>query len=162
MSILSEFREFIARGNVADLAVGVIIGGAFGKIVTALVEDVVMPPIGLLMSGVDFSLMNWMMVFRKAPYWMATISSTLVAGLSALSTRFMWEKSTPLISRPIGGMTTSSTSPVTILPKAPPMMTPTARSTTLPRAMNSRNSLRMDMVSPLGMLLGSDDLSRRR
>ena len=55
MSIISEFREFIARGNVVDLAVGVIIGGAFGKIVTALVEDVVMPPIGLLTSGVDFS-----------------------------------------------------------------------------------------------------------
>ena len=58
MSILSEFREFIARGNVVDLAVGVIIGGAFGKIVTALVEDVIMPPIGLLTSGVDFSHMN--------------------------------------------------------------------------------------------------------
>ncbi|MFM8939023.1 MAG: large-conductance mechanosensitive channel protein MscL [Phenylobacterium sp.] len=58
MSILSEFREFIARGNVVDLAVGVIIGGAFGKIVTVLVEDVVMPPVGLLMSGVDFSQMN--------------------------------------------------------------------------------------------------------
>ena len=58
MTILSEFREFIARGNVVDLAVGVIIGGAFGKIVTALVEDVIMPPIGLLTSGVDFSHMN--------------------------------------------------------------------------------------------------------
>ena len=55
MSMFSEFREFIARGNVVDLAVGVIIGGAFGKIVTALVENVVMPPIGLLTSGVDFS-----------------------------------------------------------------------------------------------------------
>ncbi len=61
MSILSEFREFIARGSVVDLAVGVIIGGAFGKIVTALVEDVVMPPVGLLMSGVDFSQMNWVL-----------------------------------------------------------------------------------------------------
>lgn len=61
MSILSEFREFIARGNVVDLAVGVIIGGAFGKIVTALVEDVVMPPIGLLTSGVDFSHLNWVL-----------------------------------------------------------------------------------------------------
>ena len=58
MSILSEFREFIARGNVVDLAVGVIIGGAFGKIVTALVEDVIMPPIGLMTSGVDFSQLN--------------------------------------------------------------------------------------------------------
>jgi large conductance mechanosensitive channel len=61
VSILSEFREFIARGNVVDLAVGVIIGSAFGKIVTALVEDVVMPPIGLLTSGVDFSHMNWVL-----------------------------------------------------------------------------------------------------
>jgi large conductance mechanosensitive channel len=55
MSIFSEFREFIARGNVVDLAVGVIIGGAFGKIVTSLVNDIVMPPIGLVTGGVDFS-----------------------------------------------------------------------------------------------------------
>jgi len=55
MSIVSEFREFIARGNVVDLAVGVIIGGAFGKIVTGLVSDIVMPPIGLLIGGIDFS-----------------------------------------------------------------------------------------------------------
>jgi large conductance mechanosensitive channel len=61
MSIFSEFREFIARGNVVDLAVGVIIGGAFGKIVTGLVEDVVMPPIGLLTSGVDFSHLSWVL-----------------------------------------------------------------------------------------------------
>ncbi|WP_333806607.1 large-conductance mechanosensitive channel protein MscL [Phenylobacterium sp.] len=61
MTILGEFREFIARGNVVDLAVGVIIGGAFGKIVTSLVEDVVMPPVGLLLSGVDFSQMNWVL-----------------------------------------------------------------------------------------------------
>jgi len=55
MSIVSEFREFIARGNVIDLAVGVIIGGAFGKIVTGLVDQVVMPPIGLITGGVDFA-----------------------------------------------------------------------------------------------------------
>ena len=55
MSIFSEFREFIARGNVIDLAVGVIVGAAFGDIVKSLVDQVVMPPIGLLMSGVDFS-----------------------------------------------------------------------------------------------------------
>ena len=55
MSIFSEFREFIARGNVVDLAVEVIIGGAFGKIVTDLVNDVVMPPIGLLTAGVNFA-----------------------------------------------------------------------------------------------------------
>ncbi len=55
MSLASEFREFIARGNVVDLAVGVIVGGAFGKIVTSLVDQVVMPPIGVLTGGVDFS-----------------------------------------------------------------------------------------------------------
>lgn len=54
MSILKEFREFAVKGNVVDLAVGVIIGGAFGKIVSSLVSDVVMPPIGLLIGGVDF------------------------------------------------------------------------------------------------------------
>lgn len=55
MGVFSEFREFIARGNVVDLAVGVIIGAAFNDIVKVLVDQVVMPPIGLLTSGVDFS-----------------------------------------------------------------------------------------------------------
>lgn len=54
MSILKEFKEFAVKGNVIDLAVGVIIGGAFGKIVSSFVSDVVMPPLGLLTSGVDF------------------------------------------------------------------------------------------------------------
>jgi len=54
MKIMKEFREFAVRGNVIDLAVGVIIGGAFGKIVTSVVNDVVMPPIGLLIGKVDF------------------------------------------------------------------------------------------------------------
>ena len=53
--MLKEFREFIARGNVLDLAVGVIIGAAFGKIVTTLVEGILMPPLGLLLGRVDFS-----------------------------------------------------------------------------------------------------------
>ena len=55
MSVVEEFREFISKGNVVDLAVGVIIGTAFGKIVTSLVEQVVMPPIGLVLGKVDFS-----------------------------------------------------------------------------------------------------------
>jgi large conductance mechanosensitive channel len=58
MGMMSEFRAFIARGNVIDLAVGVIIGGAFGKIVSSLVNDIVMPPIGLLIGGVDFSALK--------------------------------------------------------------------------------------------------------
>lgn len=55
MKILTEFKEFAMKGSVVDLAVGVVIGGAFGKIVTSLVNDVIMPPIGLLLGGVDFA-----------------------------------------------------------------------------------------------------------
>lgn len=54
MSMLKEFKEFAMKGSVVDLAVGVIIGGAFGKIVSSFVEDVVMPPIGMILGGVDF------------------------------------------------------------------------------------------------------------
>ncbi|WP_290506336.1 large-conductance mechanosensitive channel protein MscL [Algoriphagus sp.] len=59
MGMLKEFKEFAVRGNVIDLAVGVIIGGAFGKIVSSFVNDVVMPPIGLLVGGVDFKNLAW-------------------------------------------------------------------------------------------------------
>ena len=58
MGMMSEFKEFAMRGNVIDLAVGVVIGAAFGKIVTALVDKVIMPPIGLLIGGVDFSKLS--------------------------------------------------------------------------------------------------------
>lgn len=61
MSIISEFKTFMMRGNVVDLAVGVVIGGAFGKIVTSLVNDIIMPPIGLLTGGVDFSKLKWVL-----------------------------------------------------------------------------------------------------
>jgi large conductance mechanosensitive channel len=55
MSVVKEFREFAIRGNVVDLAVGVIMGAAFGKIVTSVVNDVIMPPLGLLIGGVNFA-----------------------------------------------------------------------------------------------------------
>ncbi len=55
MSVLKEFRDFAAKGNVIDLAVGVIIGGAFGKIIASLVNDIIMPAVGLLLGKVDFS-----------------------------------------------------------------------------------------------------------
>jgi large conductance mechanosensitive channel len=61
MSIISEFREFIARGNVVDLAVGVIVGAAFNDIVKSLVDDLVMPPIGMLLSGFDFANLQWVL-----------------------------------------------------------------------------------------------------
>jgi large conductance mechanosensitive channel len=55
MGMMSEFKSFAMRGNVVDMAVGIIIGGAFGKIVSSFVNDVLMPPIGMMMGGVDFS-----------------------------------------------------------------------------------------------------------
>ena len=58
MGFLKEFKEFAVKGNVMDMAVGVIIGGAFGKIVTSVVNDIIMPPVGLLIGGVDFSEMK--------------------------------------------------------------------------------------------------------
>lgn len=63
--MFKEFREFIARGNVLDLAVAVVIGGAFGRIVTTLVEGVIMPPIGLLTGGMDFSSMFYVLDASK-------------------------------------------------------------------------------------------------
>ena len=66
MSIVSEFKTFLMRGNVIDLAVGVVIGGAFGKIVTSLVENIIMPPIGVITGGVDFSDLKFVMVPANA------------------------------------------------------------------------------------------------
>jgi large conductance mechanosensitive channel len=59
MSIVKEFKEFAVKGNVIDMAVGVIVGAAFGKIVSSFVSDVVMPPIGVLVGGVDFSNLSF-------------------------------------------------------------------------------------------------------
>jgi large conductance mechanosensitive channel len=61
MSFFSEFKAFAARGNVVDLAVGVVIGAAFGKIVTSLVDQIIMPPIGMVIGGVDFSAYKWIL-----------------------------------------------------------------------------------------------------
>ena len=55
MGFIKEFKEFAMRGNVMDMAVGVVVGGAFGKIVTSLVNNIIMPPIGVLLGGIDFS-----------------------------------------------------------------------------------------------------------
>lgn len=64
MGILKEFQDFAVKGNVLDMAVGIIIGGAFGTIVKSLVDDVIMPPIGLLLGGVDFS--NFALTLKAA------------------------------------------------------------------------------------------------
>ena len=61
MSMIKEFRDFAMKGNVVDMAVGIIIGAAFGKIIGSLVSDIIMPPIGLLMGGMDFSNLKFIL-----------------------------------------------------------------------------------------------------
>ena len=79
--MLKEFREFIMRGSVVDLAVGVIIGGAFGKIVSSLVSDIIMPPIGLLLNGMDFT--NLFVSLTGQPY--DTLAEAQAAGAPTLN-----------------------------------------------------------------------------
>lgn len=71
-SVLTEFKSFIMRGNVVDMAVGVIVGGAFGKIVSSLVSDIIMPPIGVLLGGVNFTDLRF--VLREAVGDVAAVS----------------------------------------------------------------------------------------
>jgi large conductance mechanosensitive channel len=80
MSIIQEFKEFAIKGNMVDLAVAVIIGGAFGKIVDSLVKDVVMPAIGLLLGGIDFK--NLFVTLGSGQY--ATIAEAEKAGAAVL------------------------------------------------------------------------------
>jgi large conductance mechanosensitive channel len=83
--MFKEFREFAMRGNVVDMAVGIIIGGAFGTIVKSLVDDVLMPPIGLLLGGVDFA--NFFVVLKEGatpgPY--AALADAKAAGVVSLN-----------------------------------------------------------------------------
>lgn len=83
MSIVQEFKQFALKGNVMDMAVGIIIGGAFGKIVSSLVTDVVMPPIGKLMGGVDFSNMFIALDPQKGPF--KTLADAKAAGVATLN-----------------------------------------------------------------------------
>ncbi len=84
-NIISEFKQFVMRGNVIDMAVGIIIGGAFTKIVNSMVADVLMPPLGLLMGKVDFS--NWFVVIKEGsqagPY--ASLSAAQAAGATTIN-----------------------------------------------------------------------------
>ena len=79
--MLKEFRDFVTRGSVVDLAVGVIIGAAFGKIVSSLVTDIIMPPVGLLLNGVDFS--NLFISLNGQAY--ATLADAQKAGAPTLN-----------------------------------------------------------------------------
>lgn len=72
MSVLKDLKDFMMRGNVVDLAVGVIVGGAFGKIVSSLVSDIIMPPIGVVLGGVDFTDLKF--VLKEAAGDVAAVS----------------------------------------------------------------------------------------
>ncbi|HKT42029.1 MAG TPA: large-conductance mechanosensitive channel protein MscL [Rhodanobacteraceae bacterium] len=74
MSFAKDFKAFIMRGNVVDLAVAVVIGGAFGKIVTSLVNDIIMPPIGWITGGIDFSNLKWIIQNSPDPKKVVAIS----------------------------------------------------------------------------------------
>ena len=79
--MLKEFKEFIMRGNVLDMAIGIIIGGAFGKIITSLVNDILMPPIGVLLGNVDFA--NLFVNLSGKPY--ASLADAKAAGAATIN-----------------------------------------------------------------------------
>ncbi|MFL6195039.1 MAG: large conductance mechanosensitive channel protein MscL [Thermoanaerobaculia bacterium] len=81
MGLSSEFKEFAVKGNALDLAVGVVIGGAFGKIITSLVDDIIMPPIGMLLGGVDFKNL----FLNLGPQDYATLAAAKAAGAPTLN-----------------------------------------------------------------------------
>ena len=81
MSVMQDFKKFAMRGNVLDMAVGVIIGAAFGKVIASLVTDILMPPIGLALGGVDFS--NLFINLSETPA--ATLAEAVEAGLPVIS-----------------------------------------------------------------------------
>ena len=85
MKLLQEFKAFAMRGNVVDMAVGIIIGGAFGKIVSSLVADIIMPPIGLILGNVDFSGMFILLKEGKVAGPYETIAAAKAAGAVTLN-----------------------------------------------------------------------------
>ena len=106
MSFLKEFKEFAMRGNVMDMAVGVIIGGAFGKIVSSLVDDIMMPIIGVLTGGIDFSKISLMVGDAEVKYGMfiqniidfliiAICIFVMIKAMNSLSTKKKEESAAP-------------------------------------------------------------------
>ena len=83
MSVLKEFKEFAVKGNVIDMAVGIVIGAAFGTIVKSLVDDVIMPPIGLLLGNVDFQNMFLVLKDGTPPHPYANLDAAKAAGAGA-------------------------------------------------------------------------------
>jgi large conductance mechanosensitive channel len=83
--MLKEFKEFALKGNMVDLAIGVIIGGAFGSVVASLVKDVIMPPIGALLGGADFSNLFWVINEGSVPGPYPSVAIAAEAGAATLN-----------------------------------------------------------------------------
>ena len=83
--MLKEFKEFALKGNVVDLAIGVIIGGAFGGVINSLVNDVIMPPVGALLGGTDFSRLFFVLREGSTPGPYATLDAAIAAGAATLN-----------------------------------------------------------------------------
>ena len=136
MSMLQEFKSFAMKGNVVDLAVGVIIGAAFGKIVTSLVENIIMPPLGLLLGRVDFS--SLFVTLDRSKGIPTSLAEAKTQGIPVMAFG-------QFINDVIGFVIVAWAVFVLIknvnhLKEAINGPAPTARSITFPRAMKSRNS----------------------
>ncbi len=83
MGMMKEFKEFAVKGNVIDLAVGVIIGGAFGKIVTSLIDDIIMPVVGKIFGGLDFA--NYYLPLAEVPAGISTLAAAREAGIPVIA-----------------------------------------------------------------------------
>jgi large conductance mechanosensitive channel len=120
MSILNEFREFALRGNVVDMAVGIIIGGAFGTIVQSLVKDVIMPPIGLMLGGVDFS--NIKIPLKAAAEGRDAVTMNIGAFLNNVISFLIVAAAVFALIKAINELRKRTEKPVDKAPAAPPPM----------------------------------------
>jgi large conductance mechanosensitive channel len=117
MGMLKEFKDFAMRGNVVDLAVAVVIGGAFGKIVTSVVSDIIMPPIGMLLGGVDFSDLK--VVLKAATEEVEAVSINYGAFINTLIDFFIIAFAIFMVIKGINATKKKQTAPPPPPPPAP-------------------------------------------
>ncbi len=135
--MIKEFREFIMRGNVLDLAVGIIIGGAFGAIVTSLVNDLIMPPIGFILGGVDFSAIKIILSSTTAADGTVTeVAIRIGVFINALITFLIVAFSVFLLVKSVNEMQRRLERPKVVAPAAPAAPTAEEQLTEAIKALN--------------------------
>lgn len=135
--MIKEFREFIMRGNVLDLAVGIIIGGAFGAIVTSLVNDLIMPPIGFILGGVDFSAIRIILDTTTAADGTVTeVAIRIGVFINALITFLIVAFSVFLLVKSVNTMQRRLERPKVVVPVAPAAPTAEEQLTEAIKALN--------------------------